>query len=331
MNHPPTPTRWRRQLVVGAVTGALAIAGGTLPASPAQAASLASGPHAAVADGGTLRLAPVPAGLHGVSSVPGTGLSGAGELDDVTRPSSGTPVGGAAGPDDVLGDDNRTRVNPTTVFPVNAIVQIVRNDGTNTWGCTGWLYGPSIVATAGHCVHPGNGRNGGGGGGFYPREDFEIIAGRNFPSRPYGTCRATQLMSVNGWTGDGSANYDYGAVRLDCTVGNSTGWWGFWWQSASLTGASTTVSGYPCDKTFGEQWRHAGGAAVQLPLNSRRLYYNNDTFGCQSGSPVYQNRSSGSSFCVGWCVMAIHAYGGSLNSGTRIVEPVFNNLIAWRG
>ncbi len=108
-----------------------------------------------------------------------------------------------------------------------------------------------------------------------------------------------------------------------------------WWQSASLTGTATTVSGYPCDKTFGQQWRHAGQTVTAT--HTRQVFYQNDTFGCQSGSPVYQTRAAGSSWCVGQCVMAIHAYGlhgssphSTNNHGTRITESVFNNLITWR-
>jgi glutamyl endopeptidase len=288
----------------------------SLAGAPAGAAApdlAASGPDAPTTDGAPARLAPAQTGPHdGGPTVPSR------------------PADPAAGLDLIIGADDRTRVNPTTTFPVRAIVQVVRDDGQTITGCSGWLYGASIVATAGHCVHPGSGQDGGGGSGYYPRDDFEIIPGRNGASRPFGTCRATQLMSVNGWTRDGNSEYDYGAIRLDCTAGNTTGIWGFWWQSASLVGTSTTVSGYPCDKPFGEQWRHAGG---QVNVETeRRIGFDNDIVDCQSGSPVYQQRAAGSAFCVGWCVMAITTGStGGQNRGTRITESVFNNLVSWRG
>ena len=318
-----------------------------LAAAPAQAVpapAAKASPDAAVADSlsaaGTPAVAPAQVmagpGGAGISGSPGRGigtdadLPGAGALPD-----SPVVLGNDVGIQDVIGTDDRTRVNPTTTFPARAIVQIIRTTNGTTWGCTGWLYGPSIVATAGHCVHPGNGQDGGGGNGFYPRGDFQIVPGRNGATRPYGTCTATQLLSVVGWTQNGNEGYDYGAIRLNCTVGNTTGWFGLWWQSASLTGLSTTISGYPCDRTFGEQWQHAGQTVtVTQDLN---IFYQNDTAGCQSGSPVYQTRGSGSSFCTGQCVMGIHAYGRHGSSphstnthGTRITESVFNNLIAWR-
>jgi glutamyl endopeptidase len=322
-----TPGRQLRALVVGTAVVALAFTGGA-PAGAAPALTPAAAPDAPLADDGSVSLAPAPApaDVQGVSGFSGTGFAGGGTADDPANPTAGTPAG-ARGIDSIIGADNRTRVNPTTVFPVRAIVQIIRT-GTSTVGCTGWLYGPNIVATTGHCVHPGSGQNGGGPNGFYPQANFTIIPGRNFPSNPFGACGATRLTSVNGWTQSGNPEYDYGTITLNCSVGNTTGWWGFWWQSASLTGTPTTVSGYPCDKTFGEQWRHAGQTVQTTQV--RRVFYLNDTFACQAGSPVYQNRAAGSSFCVGWCVMAIHAGGGTSNSGTRITEGVFNNLINWR-
>ncbi|HEX5597211.1 MAG TPA: trypsin-like serine protease [Micromonosporaceae bacterium] len=338
---PSTTSRLRMLLAVG-VTTVLATALTTAPATAAPTAATPAGAHATVTDSGTapsaVTLATRQLGAEtkggGISSATGTGATVSGGAAPGASDTSAAAADGI-GIQSIIGTDNRVRVNPTTVFPARAIVQIVRTTNGTTWGCTGWLYGPSIIATAGHCVHPGAGKNGGGGNGFYPRGDFQIIPGRNGTSMPYGTCTASQLLSVNGWTQSGDETYDYGAIRLNCSVGNTTGWFGLWWQSATLTGTATTVSGYPCDKTFGEQWRHAG-QTVQV-THDRQVFYQNDTFGCQSGSPVYQTRASGSAYCTGECVMAIHAYGlhgssphSTNNHGTRITESVYNNLITWR-
>ncbi|GAB7052056.1 trypsin-like serine peptidase [Catenuloplanes indicus] len=332
-----TPGGRLRSALIGGAALSLALAGLGAPAAavPADSAAAPVAPHTTVADDNAPPRAVVPARAAAAGGAGISGTTGSGVLTPTTSPAvtgaraPGAGLSGGFGTDTVIGTDNRTRVNPTTPFPTSAIVQIIRVDGSTTWGCTGWVYGANIIATAGHCVHPGGGANGGGGNGFYPRANYTIIPARNGTTNPFGTCTATQLMSVNGWMADGSADYDYGAIRLSCNAGASTGTFGFWWQSASLTGTATTVSGYPCDKTFGEQWRHAGMTVTSTA--ARRVYYQNDTAGCQSGSPVYQTRAAGSSFCVGQCTMAIHAYGGSSNSGTRITEPVYNNLISWRG
>lgn len=330
----PPLARLRSAVLIGGAALSLAVAG---MAAPASAAPASADPNAAVADD----KAP-PSGGHLLANAAGadgagaSGTKGTGDLAPTKSPEATAkpPAGGIN--QTVIGTDSRTRVNPTTTYPTSAIVQIVRTAGSSTFGCTGWLYGANIIATAGHCVHPGGGADGGGGNGFYPRANYTIIPARNGGTNPFGTCTATQLLSVNGWTASGNEGNDYGAIRLSCNAGNNTGTFGFWWQSASLNGTATTVSGYPCDKTFGEQWRHAGMSVTAT--QTQQVFYQNDTFGCQSGSPVYQNRAAGSSFCTGQCVMAIHAYGlhgssphSNNNHGTRITEAVFNNLITWRG
>ena len=55
------------------------------------------------------------------------------------------------------------------------------------------------------------------------------------------------------------------------------------------------------------------------------MFYDIDTFGGQSVSACYRI-INGQRFGI-----AIHAYGGATtNSGTRIVTPVFNNMVAWK-
>ncbi len=303
-----------------AVTVCAALAMTTSSASAKEKPS--QDPNTAVASDGSTYTAPE-ANVTGVNSFRGTGaVSGAESAPPAGE--SGTTVQHANGQESVIGVDSRVRITGTTAYPYRAVVHITRNG--SGW-CTGWMINANTVATAGHCVAPG------GTGAFYTGT-FRVFPGRNGASIPFGSCTARRLYSVNGWVTSGSELYDYGALKLNCTVGNSTGWFGFWWQSASLTGLSATTSGYPGDKPFGTMWRSTDRIRV---TQDRQLFYQMDTIGGQSGSPVYQNRPAGSSFCVGQCAMAIHAYGlhggaphSTNNHGTRITQPVFNNLISWR-
>jgi glutamyl endopeptidase len=175
----------------------------------------------------------------------------------------------------------------------------------------------STIITAGHCVHTG------GSGGAW-RSGVAVYPG--YPNTGYG-CSAITLYSVVGWTVNGSADYDYGAIKVSCTFSGQplaywTGWYGFFWTSASLIGTFVRTQGYPGDKPINQQW----GSDGTVQSESLRLFYNNDTVGGQSGSTVYVPNLSG----CGHCSAAIHAYGGSLNSGVRITQAVYNNLIAWR-
>ena len=227
-------------------------------------------------------------------------------------------VDGPKGIESIIGADNRVRVDPTTSFPARATVLITFSAGR----CTGWLIGSNTVVTAGHCVHPG------GGGAFYPAGSYRIYPGRNGASSPYGSCTARWTASVVGWTVNGDDQYDYGAIKLNCSIGNTTGWYGYFWTSASLTGLPTIINGYPGDKPL-TQWR--SNDLVRL-TQTLRVFYQNDTVGGVSGAPVYYNRAG-----CGICSMAVHAYGtyglppfSTNNHGTRITQAVFDNLTAWR-
>ncbi len=229
------------------------------------------------------------------------------------------PMIGPGSGESVIGPDGRRRIGTTTKFPYRAIAMILFNGG---YLCTGWFISPNTVATAGHCVYDP-------GVGFYPTGSYTIYPGANGSATPYGSCNATRLSTVKGWANSGRDDYDYGAIKLDCTVGNTVGWFGFFWTRGTLNNLPAFITGYPGDKSLGTMWRSKGRIKVTQP---RRVFYPNDTAGGMSGSPVYYKRRS-----CGWCSMAVHAYGtgggypyNSYNHGTRINKAVFKNLKKWK-
>jgi glutamyl endopeptidase len=319
----------RKLLTRGMLAAVTLAALGTTGTAGVQAASLAD-PNASVASDG--RIVPVvEQSRRFVAS--SLGQAGAlGRLDRLAESSAGSESAAQlqalmrlqavkapqGNPESIIGADSRVRVTPTTGFPARATVLITFSAGR----CTGWLIGPNTVATAGHCVHPG------GGGSFYPVSSYRIYSGRNGTSSPYGSCTARKLFSVTGWTAQGKDDFDYGAIKLNCNIGNTTGWYGYFWQSGSLNGLPTIINGYPGDKPL-TQWKSTDQVRV---TQTRRVFYKNDTVGGMSGAPVYYNRSG-----CGTCSMAVHAYGtygsppfSNNNHGTRITQAVFNNLTAWR-
>ena len=233
-------------------------------------------------------------------------------------------VGRAPSPgstESIIGTDSRVRVTPTTSYPARAIGLINRNGVLH---CTGWLVSRDTILTAGHCVHTG-----GSSGTWYSGLTFR--AGSDGNTAPYGTCSPRGTWALNGWVNSRDTRYDAGIIKLNCTVGNTVGWFGMWWQSASLNGLTTIVQGYPGDKPS-TQWQSTDFVRA---TETEKIYYQNDTVGGQSGSPVYQNRPSGSSFCVGVCAMAIHTNGvggtgfsASNNSGNRITQAKYNTYVS---
>lgn len=225
-----------------------------------------------------------------------------------------SPWDGAIGPQRIIGSDDRKRVLNTTRYPESAQVLVALPRGR----CSGALIGRDLVITAGHCVH-----SGGASGNW--QTSAVIYPGRNGRQAPFGSCNATRFYSVLGWTRDKNPAYDFGAIKLDCDIGNRAGWLGFFWQSASLVGKSAIISSYPIDKPL-EQWAHADKVHSNSSLQTR---YQTDTVRGNSGSGVFAVAGVPQG-CGGPCVHTAHAYGGnSFNSGTRITKPLFQNLIDW--
>lgn len=220
----------------------------------------------------------------------------------------------------VLGTtDARTR-NYTDDYPSNAVVLITFQDVYgSSYICSGWLVGSNTVITAGHCVHDQYGV------GWHT--NFTVYPGYN-NGAPYGSCGVSNAGTVLGWIYTGHPKYDYGALRLDCTVGNTVGWFGF--NKKGRKNKPTRLTGYPADKSpYYSQWESADRVAIKT---NRQLFYSNDTYGGMSGSPVWSDICN-----IGACVHGIHAYGpygsgrkAEFNRATRINKHAYNNIYYWK-
>ncbi len=221
-------------------------------------------------------------------------------------------------PETVCLPDERQQVQDTTKTPysINCQLVITMAGGQQAIG-TGWLLGPRLVVTAGHCVHEG------AGGAFF--ESVEVIPGMNGPVRPFGSQIAmkAQLRASDEWKTGGSMALDYGAIILSAPFQSQSGATPGNLSvqilpDASLNARNVFLSGYPGDKNFGSQWEDSDPIHG---VESQRLRYMLDTFGGQSGSAVVP---VGESFAVG-----IHNYGGCPNRCTRITTDVKENLDGW--
>ncbi|MGI9418851.1 MAG: trypsin-like serine peptidase [Geminicoccaceae bacterium] len=222
----------------------------------------------------------------------------------------------------VHGPDDRVQITGTNVFPwrAHASLRITAADGSG-WIGTGWFIGPRTLITAGHVVFIKNNpipeRNG------WVRR-IEVMPGRNGPELPFGSAISESFHSVRGWSERGDPEYDYGAIQLpeSSPLGDTVGWIGFAALSdAELQSTHLNISGYPGDKPAGTQWYDH---RVVDSVSDRKVFYDIDTAGGQSGSAVYRI-VNGVRHSVG-----IHAYGGSrVNSATRINRRRFENLQLW--
>ena len=240
------------------------------------------------------------------------------DLPDIAEASFGKPPPLA---ETVHGPDDRIQITNTSVYPWRAHASLLITAADNSlWVGTGWFIGPHTLMTAGHVVYiKGSGVPGRDG---WVRS-ISVMPGRNGSTLPYGSVTSTSFRTVTGWASSGDQNYDYGAIIIPTNLGNTVGWFGFGvYSDSDLRNTTGNLSGYPADKPTGTQWYDWHKIAS---VSNRKVYYDIDTFGGQSGSAVYRI-TSGGRYAFG-----IHAYGGAtVNSGTRIVTPVFNNMIAWK-
>ncbi len=218
----------------------------------------------------------------------------------------------------VIGRDTRTKIEGIERYPWRCIcsLQMLSADGQYFIG-TGWLVGPRTVITAGHCVFLHN-------HGGWPRS-ITVIPGRNGARKPFKATRSQEFWSVRGWVDHSERSYDYGAIILpeDYPIGNQIGYFGYLaYDNSSLSGKLANLSGYPGDKPSGTQW---WGVQRFKEVTGTTLVYDIDTFGGQSGAPVWRV-INGKRYAVG-----IHTNGYLTgNSATRITRPVFNNITMWK-
>jgi glutamyl endopeptidase len=247
-------------------------------------------------------------------------------------------VTGKSGPlvpvtfESVIDTDERVRILDTELAPWRMICALRMRGPTGAGAIgTGWFIGPKTVLTAGHCVFSNHFF-----GGW--ASSIEVIpgllgAGASDATRPYGSITSEQFSSVDRWTETEDADFDIGCIHLELPKGDEVGWFALAALAPDdLVGYLVNVSGYPADRGAGNEQFHSSNRVLRV--TERRLFYEVDTFGGQSGAPVWVHENADAPpLAVG-----IHAYGigGTpsdfgivANSAPRIIPEVLEKLNEW--
>lgn len=223
----------------------------------------------------------------------------------------------------VIGVDDRTRILETDRTPWRMIcaLLIAGTNGARFIG-TAWFAGPRTLITAGHCVHHPD------LGGW--ARSIEVSPGRNGDVRAFKPVVARRFSSVASWVNGQQQDFDVGCIHLEEDLGTQVGAFGVSALPANdLIGRRVNISGYPLTPGSGtQQWFHSN--AVQR-ITSRRIFYDVDTSGGQSGAPVWVQDDGADKTPR---VVAIHAYGvdqtsPDANSAPLIDADVFEVIRGW--
>jgi glutamyl endopeptidase len=227
----------------------------------------------------------------------------------------------------VIGDDDRIWIPSPNPYPFRIVVHVE----TESQSCSGWLIGSDTVITAGHCVHEE--------GKFTSVTKIVVASSITGESgmfmTPFPICGAKRLYSTAGWTSTADEAFDYGAIKLNCKLGDLVGWLGAGDQP-SPAGKKGQIAAYD-PNTMASTCNLIGSfrnlcVAVGKPMtiSGPQLFYDTDVEGGGSGAPVVV--STAPTFAV-----AIHGYGANhgvsphntFNHGVLITTRVFQNLLAW--
>lgn len=194
-------------------------------------------------------------------------------------------------------------------------------NGTDFWTCTGYLYGPDDVATAGHCIDAST--------------DTPLVEGRIYlqldsasPGDPVEIC-TIDSYAVNGrWLDDRDRGWDYAAPQVGCNAGESLGSFGTI-NNEDIDGEyeATGYPGTPPEGTYGTQWTATGPFVNE---RSRILETNVDFTSGQSGGPVWTVNPEAGNAAVGIISFEFENPEDYANGAVHIGTGAFGDLMDWK-
>jgi glutamyl endopeptidase len=315
-------SRSKRRLAVVALVG---LAAATVTAVGSSSPAGGQAPEGIEVLDNTGPFEPV-AGFSGHDPVPGA--------ETAPEPATNDGIEGSAPlTESVIGADGRVQVTNTTGNINRRIGQIeLTQTGIGSFICTGWLIDDNSILTSGHCAFDPT-----GGGGLI--EAATWYPGRNGASDPFGGCPVTFAAFPTNWQNQAKPAADYAVLNFanpgPCDdIGQTLGTFGMmaFANVDGLDNKNATVQGYPGDMPDGTMWKMNG--RIDRRSTAAMLFYPMDTFGGQSGSPIWWNRLTGA--CTGACGYGVHSYGVGIsglnrNSGPRLSAARIGQIQGWAG
>ena len=243
----------------------------------------------------------------------------------------------------IIDIDDRQRVISTDEYPwcLIAFLEIEFPLGTSIG--TGWLVGSDKVVTAGHCLYSEKAGGWAKSVKVIPGNDTENPTATISDDAPYGAFEAIALQTTEEWISNAAPEMDVGMIHINHPIGDDLGHFGIsiYDDSDELNGEKLRIAGYPkyhhpldketddllTRKVAGQMWTHTDRL---IDIKDGRIFYNLDTTGGQSGSPVVLLGYE----ALGLVAIGIHNYGfydyeKHENKATLINEEIWGHIKGW--
>ena len=176
----------------------------------------------------------------------------------------------------IFGDDDRTSVDDTTVFPYSATGMVLATFGDEVRTGTGAMIGKKLALTVAHLVYDAE---------LGWADMVAFIPGKKGYLEPFGRVLALQTVSMSGWTSSADERYDMALLVLETAVGEQTGYFKIEVKpTAEFNDIAVNSLGYPSDLGGSTLYR-ADGTASEVEDNF--IYFDIDCEPGQSGGPVW--------------------------------------------
>ncbi|TFG02924.1 MAG: trypsin-like serine protease [Promethearchaeota archaeon] len=222
---------------------------------------------------------------------------------------------------EIIGEDDRVKVEDTTIYPYQTICKLYGINSTGVFARgTAFIIDNFQALTAAHCVYNDD---------EYCFDEYYVVPGAystNFQEYPYGIAYVTNIRMEQEWIDHQYKEYDWAYLTLDRSIGAITGWMGI--QTAArendIYSEKLYTAGYPSDLEGGVNMYHTSDKG--LYATEKLHYYELDIYKGQSGSPVWRYDSIDDANYV----LTVNAYSSeTYNFGTRIKSSRFDSILNW--
>lgn len=230
----------------------------------------------------------------------------------------------------VFGNDERVEIAPprTKSLPWRLICSLeIEGPNGKQFRGTGWLAGPRLIITAGHCVYQDEYL-----GGF--ATSIRVVPGRAGGSEkdaePYGAQNSLRFDCPEEWQQSASPEHDIGCIFLDEPIGDMLGYFAVSALSDDeLTHQQLNIAGYPNDVGNSNFIHHSANLAKSV--SDEAIVYEIDTWKGQSGSPIWvQETADSAPLIVGIHAGTIVKSDGIANRGARMTPERLALVEGWR-